>query len=340
MLSRLSFVIVFFIVLVVSGCQRTAHEPTLLHGSTMGTTWSVTLADSVSASAQSELQEKLQARLDQINRLMSTYDPGSELSRFNDRQSRDWFPMSAETVQVIALSLEISELSGGLFDVSVGPLVDLWGFGPKPQGEELPTERQVQEALSLVGYQHIEVRLNPPAVKKQVPQLRIDLSAIAKGYAVDALAAILKKEQFADFLVEVGGELRISGQRGDGSPWRIAVEKPLDDSRQVEVVFPLTDVALATSGNYRNFYIVEGQRYAHTIDPLSGQPVSHKLASATVLDRDCARADALATALMAMGEVRAREFCQKLGIAAYLLIHHNEGTTAYMSPAFKSLVEE
>ena len=340
MLRRLSFVFALCLLLSATACRQTTPEPTYLNGATMGTTWSVILPSELSTPESKSLQDKLQARLDHINRLMSTYDPDSELSKFNDQASTDWFPLSGETLQVILLSLEISDLSGGAFDVSVGPLVELWGFGAAPRGEHIPTDQEVEETLSRVGYLNIEVRSNPPAVRKKVPQLKIDLSAVAKGYAVDALADILRQNKFSDFLVEVGGELRVAGKRNKDSLWRIAIEKPLDDSRQVETVFHLSNIALATSGNYRNFYLENGQRYAHTIDPASGRPILHKLASATVLDRSSARADALATALMVMGEKKARKFCEAQQIASYLLIHHNEETVSYVSPVFQRMVEK
>lgn len=340
MLRRLNFLFAFCLLLLVIGCRQTTPEPTYLNGATMGTTWSVILPSELSPPESKSLQDELQARLDRINRLMSTYDPESELSKFNDQVSTEWFPLSGETLQVILLSLEISDLSEGAFDVSVGPLVELWGFGATPRGEQIPADREVKETLARVGYRNIDVRTNPPAVRKRVPQLRIDLSAVAKGYAVDALADVLRRNDFHDFLVEVGGELRIAGKRNRDSLWRIAIEKPLDDSRQVESVFHLSNIALATSGNYRNFYLENGQRYAHTIDPSRGRPVLHKLASATVLDQSSARADALATALMVMGEERALDFCETHRVAAYLLIHDNEGTVSYMSSAFKKIVEK
>jgi thiamine biosynthesis lipoprotein len=321
------------------GCQQ-PPPPGVLHlsGQTMGTTWSVAMLPNPAGTGTAGLGQRLQGRLDQINGLMSTYDPESEISRFNNRAGTDWFALSEETAEVIALSLEVSALTGGAFDISVGPLVELWGFGATARGERVPTETQVREALAQVGDDKIHLRRKPAAVRKQVPELRIDLSAVAKGYAVDALAELLERQGFSNFLVEIGGEIRVSGRRGDGSPWRVAIEKPLEDTREVAAIFPLTGLALATSGNYRNFYVADGQRYAHTIDPESGRPVHHKLASVTVLDKTCARADALATALMVLGEEQGRQFCERHQIAAYFLIHENTSTVAYASPAFQRLV--
>ena len=327
------------LLLVLLGCQQQQPEALHLAGRTMGTTWSAALLPASGGPAAADLQGQLQERLDRINALMSTYDPASEISRFNDQTTTDWFPVSAETAKVVALSGQISELTGGAFDISVGPLVELWGFGAAPRGEHPPSDAQINELLSRVGYRNIEQRLQPAALRKLVPGLRIDLSAVAKGYAVDQLAGLLEKQGVGDYLVEVGGELRIKGQRGDGTPWKIAIEKPQEEIREVATVFPLTGTGLATSGNYRNYYEVDGQRYAHTIDPVSGRPIRHKLASATVLDPSCARADALATALMVMGEERGRKFCEEHRIAAYFLIHEQTDLTVYASPVFQTFVE-
>jgi len=335
------FLILSFLLLTLpTGCQQKETIETIhLSGQTMGTTWSIAMHPNLESTDAASLKQRLQKRLDQINRLMSTYDPESELSRFNKQTSTDWFAISEETAQVIELSLDISRLTDGAFDVSVGPLVELWGFGATEQGEKIPSANQVSESLAKVGYENIRLRRSPAAVSKQIPELQIDLSAVAKGYAVDALAEILEQQGISNYLVEIGGELQISGHRGDGAPWQIAIEKPLEGTREVAAIFPLTNTALATSGNYRNFYMEDGQRYSHTIDPASGKPVRHKLASATVLDQSCARADALATALMVLGEGKGREFCEKNHIAAYFLIHEKESMTVYASPAFLLFVE-
>lgn len=321
-----------------SGCQQGKTTEVLhLSGQTMGTTWSVAMLPNPSGTGTAGLEQRLQERLDQINGLMSTYDPESEISRFNNLASTDWFTLSEETAEVIALSLEVSALTGGAFDISVGPLVELWGFGATARNDRIPSAAQVRHALASVGYEKIRLRRQPAAVSKQVPGLRIDLSAVGKGYAVDALAELLMQQGISNFLVEVGGEIKVSGQRGAGAPWRVAIEKPLEDTREVDTIFPLTGTAVATSGNYRNFYVENGQRYVHTIDPASGRPVRHKLASVTVLDQTCARADALATALMVLGEEKGRQLCERHHIAAYFLILENMSLVVYESPAFQLL---
>jgi thiamine biosynthesis lipoprotein len=337
--SQLSFI--FLLSALTCGCQQDATPDTIrLSGQTMGTTWSVIMLPEAVDAESNALKELLQKRLDQINSLMSTYDPASELSQFNNQISSDWFMISKDTARVIELSQEISVLSEGAFDVSVGPLVEIWGFGATQRGKRIPTEDQVSKSLARVGYKNIHLRREPAAIRKQIPELQIDLSAVAKGYAVDALAKILEQQGINNYLLEIGGELQISGHRGDDTPWQIAIEEPLEGVREVAVIFPLTNTALATSGNYRNFYVEDGQRYSHTIDPVSGKPVRHKLASVTVLARTCARADALATALMVLGEEKGRQFCEENQIAAYFLIHERTSMTVYASPAFERFLKE
>lgn len=336
MAKSLRLLIGLVVLLTLVSCQRDHEiESKRFVGKTMGTTWSVVLVPQDGVDTDG-LPQLLQQRLDHINHLMSTYDNSSEVSRFNQQQGTDWFSISDETAKVIELSLRISRLTGGAFDVSVGPLVDLWGFGPTERGDKIPDEDQIKQRMASIGYNRLELRCFPPAVKKQVGTLRIDLSAVAKGYAVDKLAEVLKAHGINNYLVEVGGELQVSGTRPDRTPWRIAVEKPLEGRREVETVIPLTETALATSGNYRNFYVVDGQHYAHTIDPVLGRPVRHKLASVTILDPSCARADALATALMVLGEEKGRQLVEEQGIAAYFLIYEQDQLVDYASPAFEA----
>lgn len=314
--------------------KQTSHY----RGLTMGTTWSVVAAHR--GSVPTGLNKQLQDKLDQINALMSTYDSQSEVSRFNASDAGQWFPVSSQTVEVVALAQEVSKLSQGAFDITVGPLVELWGFGVRERSRRLPTQEQLERVLTYVGYEKVKVRNQPAALKKTADALRIDLSAVAKGYAVDQLALLLKEQGVKDFLVEVGGEVVTCGLRADGKPWRVAIEKPLDDRRDIHQVLPLSDLAMASSGNYRNFYVVDGQRYAHTINPRSGRPVEHRLAAVSVVAGSCARADALATALMALGESRGRVLVKEREIAALFQVHQGKQLIEYKSPAFLQLTRD
>ncbi len=231
---------VLFLCLVILGCRQEQPQDSIRYnGTTMGTTWSVVLAAEDGLQTDG-LPQQLQRRLDQINRLMSTYEPNSEVSRFNEQQETGWFPISGETAEVVELALEVSRMTQGAFDISVGPLVDLWGFGPVKRTGTIPGPEQIEQRKAWIGYNKLELRCFPPALKKRIAQLRIDLSAVAKGYAVDELAALLQQRGIKNYLVEVGGELQVSGQRRAGVPWRIAVEKPLEGRREVERVIPLT----------------------------------------------------------------------------------------------------
>jgi thiamine biosynthesis lipoprotein len=324
---------------LLTSCQHNnVAEALRYNGNTMGTTWSVVFVPQ-NEQSYSDITKLLQQRLDLVNQRMSTYDPDSEVSRFNRYQGNDWFSVSDETAEVVDLALQISRLTAGAFDITIGPLVNLWGFGPTATQLELPDQKQIDQRMAAVGYKKLEVRRSPAAIRKTTGQLQIDLSAIAKGFAVDKLAELLHQQGIDNFLVEVGGELQISGHRADGTPWRIAIEKPLEDVREVDRVYPMTKTALATSGNYRNFYLDHGKHYAHTIDPVSGRPIIHNLASATVLDPSCARADALATALMVLGEVRGQKLLEDNDIAALLLINKDDQLIDYSSPAFKAFLE-
>ncbi|WP_328984906.1 FAD:protein FMN transferase [Thiorhodovibrio winogradskyi] len=312
-----------------------------LKGRTMGTSYSVQVARPPSDLDRAALQQSIAEELARINARMSTYDPDSWLSRFNQSDSTDWFAVPPELARVVAEAQRISHLSGGAFDVSVGRLVNLWGFGPEFHLDRTPTPEAIAETLAVTGYHSLKVRADPPALRKTQTELYVDLSAIAKGYAVDRLAELLAARGVTDYLVEVGGELRAAG-RHPQRPWRVAIERPANErlksgGRAVFRVVPLRDVAMATSGDYRNFFEQDGVFYSHTIDPASGRPVDHRLASVSVLDESCMRADALATALLVLGPERGLALAKEQGIAAFFIERSESGYQARMSPAFEQL---
>ncbi|WP_343232507.1 FAD:protein FMN transferase [Motiliproteus sediminis] len=319
----------------LAGCMN--GEPELavhtLSGTTMGTTYSVKVVASQDLDLRATRQQ-VQAVLDRINQRMSTYRDDSELSRFNRAEANQWFAVSDETARVVALGLTISEQTQGAFDMTVGPLVNLWGFGPNGVISKAPSQQQIDELRGRIGYQSISVRSEPPALLKTADQY-LDLSAIAKGYAVDAVADLLAPE-FSAYLVEVGGELRAHGIKPDGQPWRIAVESPLAGTRgDVQEVIRASETAIATSGDYRNYFEQDGVRYSHTIDPATAKPITHRLASVTVLDPSCARADALATAMMVLGDERGRRLAEAMDLAVLFIVKTDEGFAEYATEAFK-----
>jgi thiamine biosynthesis lipoprotein len=265
----------------------------------MGTTWHVTV---VGRASVARLQEKIERRLEEINQSLSTYREDSEINRFSRfRAVGQEFPISRDFHRVMTAAARVFALSGGAWDGTVRPLVDLWGFGPPAPAGEPPAPGKVEELLKDVGFDRIEIR--PGALVKRQASVTLDLSSIAKGYGVDAVAEVIRQEGFGDFLVEIGGEVVGAGTRPDRRPWRVGINRPRADAAPDEIyrVAALRDAAFATSGDYRNFFERDGVRYAHVIDPRTGRPVSNGVVSVSVLAPDCALADGLATAVMVMG---------------------------------------
>jgi len=293
----------------------------IFEGATMGTRYRVVLPG---LGEESEaLRADVKAALDRVVALMSTYEPDSELSRFNRSARRDPFPVAPETRAVLEVALEVWRRSDGAFDVTVGPLTDAWGFGPPSRPAEVPSEEELAALMASVGSGGLA--LGPDGLAKVHPDTRVDLSAVAKGYAVDLVAERLEAAGVRRYLVEVGGELRVRGTRDSGDPFRVAVEAPVEDERRVHAVFGLSAGALATSGHYRNFHERDGVRYVHTLNPVTGRPVRHRLLSATVHHASCAWADAWATALMVAGE-EAWDLAQREGLEVMLLLAGPDGT--------------
>jgi thiamine biosynthesis lipoprotein len=310
-------------------------------GPTMGTRYSVSLAGGSSGSSDlEEVQRQVAQRLSEINGRMSTYDPNSELSRFNQFDGGEWFSVSTETAEVVAAALDVAERTSGAFDPTVGPVVNLWGFGPNKKRPELPADEAIAEALSRVGYEKVVVRVEPPALKKTAPELYLDLSGIAKGYASDAVSKLLGELGCENTMVEIGGEVRTRGVKSGNSPWRIGVERPgrLDGSLQSVVL--LKDAGMATSGDYHNFFKIQGTRYSHTIDPATGMPVTHSLAAVSVVAPTCMEADALATALLVMGEEKGYDWCSRHDIKAMFLTREGEQIHDRATPGFQQLLDE
>jgi thiamine biosynthesis lipoprotein len=300
----------------------------------MGTSYSIKLVPAPSAANRERLKAMVEQRLAAINQQMSTYIDDSDLMRFNRSTSTDWQPVPAALASLAAQANRISALSEGRYDITVGPLVDLWGFGSKGVPEQAPGDDEVADTLRQVGYKRLRERAEPPALQKTVAGLEVDLSSIAKGWAVDQLAVLLEDLGVKSYLVEIGGEVRAHGRKPNGETWRIAVEKPVRDGRVVQRVINLHNSAMATSGDYRNFYQEGGRYYSHTIDPISGYPVQHRLASVTVLADTCADADAWATALLALGEDHGPKLAAELGIKSLFIVRTADGFLEETSPAF------
>jgi thiamine biosynthesis lipoprotein len=311
---------------LVAACSRAPeHDVLVLQGTTMGTGYRVQVVDLPANVLPQRLQSDIDAELALVNDLMSTYRESSELSHFNRSRSLDWFAVSPALAFLAREALWTSETSGGAFDPTVGPLVNLWGFGPGGEPDAVPSDKQIAEAQRRVGHHMLSVREAPPALRKSEPELYLDLSAIAKGYGVDRIAKLLDGAGVQSYLVEIGGELRGRGHNASGLPWRIAVERPDPGVREVHSVVELHGGAMATSGDYRNFFELDGKLYSHSIDPRTGRPVSHSLASVTVLAPTAARADALATAFLVLGPEDGLTLAESLRTAALFIVRTSNG---------------
>ncbi|BCE02349.1 FAD:protein FMN transferase [Marinicellulosiphila megalodicopiae] len=325
--------------LIAFSCQSKKEQVISLQGKTMGQV-SYRVLVVTTPSSQQSIQSGIDAQLDSVVELMSTYESDSQINQFNDSPLNEAFKLDQKTFDVLALSQKISEQTQGAFDITVGPLVDLWGFGPKAKPEQIPDPMQIMQSFNLIGYDSIVLdEKSLSATKKQYR--RVDLSAIAKGYAVDEIAHYLESKNINSYMIEVGGEIRLKGVKPNGNKWRIAIEIPQSDlNQQIQTTLSLTDISMATSGDYRNFFELDGVRYSHTIDPKTGYPINHHLASVTVLSEDCATADAMATALMVMGGEDGLKFANEHNISAYFIVKTKQGFDQFESSAYQQYFAE
>ncbi len=328
-----------FLIFILSSCDKAGEKksqdyPYNAVGMTMGTSYNIKASKLPDSLTPDEINRQVKALLEKVNGQMSTYQKDSELSLFNQNTSTDWQPVSSEFYEVIKEALKISQLSNGLFDVTVGPLVNLWGFGPEEMTFKAPDETSVKNRLNLIGYNHLKLKEDGLFVKKDIAGLYVDLSGIAKGYGVDQVASLLERLGIVDYMVEIGGEIRVKGKNNKGEPWQIAVEKPTEESRSIEKILAITDTGMATSGDYRNYFEVDGVRFSHTIDPRTGKPIKHKLASITILSDTSMEADALATAIMVKGPDEGYQFAEQNHIAAFFIIKSDKGFDELKSSAF------
>lgn len=320
-----------------------SNEPVTyeLVGSTMGTTFNVQVVSPPDTVDAEILKAEINSTLQNIEQSMSTYIPESELSRFNAHVAREWFDVSEGLCRVIDDAQSLSELSEGAFDVTVGALVNLWGFGPDRSVTEPPEPDRIAGLLNLVGNDKLHTDCSRPALRKDAPELYIDLSAYAKGYGVDQVAMLLHEAGINDFLVEIGGEVRANGLNARNSEWAIAIESPQRSSRTVARVVALADSAMATSGDYRIYFESAGRFYSHTIDPRTGYPVSHDAAAVTVVADTTAFADGMATALLVLGPVDGMRLAERENIAAVFQLRVNDTIDERMSTRFaRELVAE
>lgn len=318
------YLILAFLLLISACSDNHSNDIIKISGATMGTKYHVVITNKKNNTAYSsnEIKSQVENLLLKINQQMSTYIPDSEISKFNKYEKIDWFPISDDFAFVMTNAQEVSRITHGFFDTTIAPLIDLWGFGAKTKNR-LPSSLELEKVKVYTGYSLLNIRLTPPAIQKNDPRLRIDLSAIAKGFAVDKISLYLNSIGLRNHLVEIGGEIRGSGTNQYNKPWHIAIANPDPSLRTPNRSIKINDNALATSGNYNNYFIKDGIRYSHTINPITSRPITHKLASVTVIADSTMLADAYATAIMVMGEVKGREFAKQQKLKVNLIYKEN-----------------
>ncbi|MBW8186365.1 FAD:protein FMN transferase [Shewanella nanhaiensis] len=319
----------------ISACSKPV-EIISLSGNTMGTTYHIKVVPNAQLPEPNLLQAEIDLALEKVNDQMSTYRPNSELSRFNSSGFEETVTVSADTATVIKEAIELFQVTDGALDITLGPLVNLWGFGPDKRPTQIPTSEMIDEAKARTGIQYLSVDGNK--LSKTKSDLYVDLSSIAKGFGVDIVAAILDKYHVSGYLVEVGGELSVFGHKIDGSPWRVAIERPDMDDREIQQVITPGDMAIATSGDYRNYYEEDGHQFSHLIDPRTGYPIDHRLASVTVLHKQSMVADGYATAMMVLGTEKSLELAKQQNLAIMLIEKQDDGFKVFYSDGFKPFV--
>ncbi len=341
MMRRGLWPVVLPVMLLTGGCAALQpSQPVTLSGvAYRSLPWQVRVARLPEGMSGPALQQWLQARLDVVNGALSTYQPDTELMHFNRAPAGVWFTVSPLLLHTVRRAQEVSQATDGRYDITVAPLVNLWGFGPGARRDRVPDEAELTAVRTRVGWQHLDVDVPGAALRRRQP-VSLDLSSVGEGAGVDDLAAALTDLGIKDYLVSIAGSLRSQGQRPDGQPWRVAVERP-DGSGRVEQVLRRVDGAISTSGSYRNYFERDGVRYSHTIDPATGKPITHAGVSVTVVipdGGDVTLADAWATALNVMGPDAGLALAEARGLAVYYIVRSDAGFQARHSSAFAPLL--
>jgi len=290
--------------LLLANCEKTPEAG----GKAFGTSWTL------KASSAAEFQTVLQTDLDRWEGLISHWRAETALSRFNESSSTDWQSMPVEIIELVRLAKRIADDTDGALDITLAPLIDLWGFGAKGSRQVPPRDAEIEKARQHCGWHLLDIRDEPPALRKKHPLLRLNLSAIAEGWALDQLAKRLEAAGVRDFLLELGGEVLARGHGPDGKPWLVGVQMPEASSKQPMQALRLESACLATSGTYRQHFEHEGKSYPHVLDPRTGSPLAHSLRSVSVKHESAALADGYATALLVLGQGRGRQVADKLGL--------------------------
>ncbi|HEP1062357.1 TPA: FAD:protein FMN transferase ApbE [Klebsiella aerogenes] len=335
----------FGLCVLLTGCDSATSPAmpksaaTVLDGKTMGTYWRVSVVGLDPAKAE-DLRHKVQAQLDGDDWLLSTWKNDSALMRFNHAATTEPWPVNEAMADIVTLSLRIGAKTAGAMDITVGPLVNLWGFGPDKQPVKTPTEQQIAAAKARTGLQHLTVinRADKQYLQKDIADLFVDLSTVGEGYAADHLARLMEQEGIARYLVSVGGALVSRGMNGDDKPWRVAIQKPTDRENAVQAIVDINGHGISTSGSYRNYYELDGKRISHVIDPQTGHPINHKLVSVTVIAPTALEADGWDTGLMVLGPEKAQKVAHEQGLAVYMIVKEGDGFKTWMSPQFRTFL--
>lgn len=296
-----------FLFLLLCGCSR-EPSPFAMDGQTMGTTWSLQGRPGLSSQRFHALHEELEQQLAAWESTLSHWQPDSPVSRFNASTSTDWIAVPAELVEVVELAQQIGGDTDHALDITLAPLIDLWGFGAAGRRDTPPSDAEITKAKAQCGWQHLHTRHDPPALRKDIPELRINVSAVAEGWALDRLARHLESVHIRDFLLEIGGEVLARGE------WRVGIQAPSAPPGQTAQTLRLKDQSIATSGVYRQHFSTVGKEYAHVLDPRTGRPIEHSLASVSVIHPSAGQADGFATALLVLGPQTGRRLAEKLGL--------------------------
>ncbi len=332
--SALPKILVLCCALLAAACGR-AREELVLSGPTMGTTYTVKVVAPPASVDGARLRETIDESLAQIDRSMSGYRADSEVTRFNASTSTQWHDVSAELAAVVQTALDISEKSGGAFDITVAPLVAAWGFGPGGRSQELPGAEQIAQTGASVGFRKLHARSDPPALRKDVAELAIDLNGIAPGFAVDVLADRLLALRIENFMIDIGGEIRARGRNARGEPWHIAIEHPVDTQRTPYAGVRLDGASVSTSGEYRDYYERDGRRYSHTIDPRTARPLDRAPGSVVVVAPSTALADGWATALNVLGPRDGLALAAREHMPVLFIERDGEGWRSQSTPEFE-----
>ena len=317
---------------------KTSKAPIQLNGQTMGTSYNITIIDNPQDLSASRLKHLVENELAAINNQMSNWNSNSEITLINKNSSDKVIPISQQLLEVLTAANEIHDKSDGSFDITSAPIINLWGFGPNNANKTVPSQKEIDKALNLVGQADlIRITNNPSTLVKQKKGVLINLSAIAKGYGIDRVASLLEMYDIKRFLVEIGGDLIASGTNRHGKPWSIGIEFPNYERRTVQSIVKVDDLAMATSGNYKNFFKKDGIQYSHIIDPKTGSPIQHNTVSVTVLTKSAMFADGWATAMLAMGIENGMRMANKYGIAVFFITNDDKTFITGSSDAFKAL---